>query len=316
MQRPIPKPVLLPVGVLKQSDEVEPVGWVAEFLAARAIAPRTRREYEKDLQDFQQWYGGEWETVTPGIVRQYRDDLLAKGKAATTVRRRLGTLKAFYKWLGQMGRVAGNPTLALELPPVLAPEANDLSEEEVAQIYAAVLAGRWALRDSPVETLRDRALVSVLLHGLRAQSVSLLDVGNYDGLRLHVRQDKADSKGFVPLLAWARTDIEVYLEWRRKQGEVVEATSPLFVSYSRRSLGQRLTYWGIREVMDRLREATGIDVHAHRFRHTFATTLLLKGMDSFKAMTLTRHKSVQAFKRYVQRAEQAAAEQEFWERLE
>ncbi len=84
----------------------------------------------------------------------------------------------------------------------------------------------------------------------------------------------------------------------------------------RRRLGQRLTYLGIREVMDGLREATGIDVHAHRFRHTFATRLLLQGMDSFKAMTLTRHKSVQAFKRYVKRAEQAAAEQEFWERLE
>ncbi len=68
-----------------------------------------------------------WETVTPGRVRQDRDDLLAQGKAATTVRRRLGTLKAFYRCLGQMGRVSGNPTLEFELPQVLALEANDLS---------------------------------------------------------------------------------------------------------------------------------------------------------------------------------------------
>lgn len=308
MQRPTPKPVLLPVVSLGQLGEEQPVGWVAEFLGARVIAPRTKHEYAKDLRAFQQWYGQAWPTVTPGIVPQYRDDLLAQGKATTTVRRRLGTLKAFYRWLGQTGRMTGNPMVAVALPPLLEPEAKDLSEAEVEQIYDAVMAGQWALRD--------RALVSVLLHGLRAQSVSRLDVGDYDGLRLQVRQDKADSKGMVPLLQWARTDIEWYLAWRRVQGEEVPVVSPLFVSYSQRSYGQRLTYWGIREVMERLRAATAINVHAHRFRHTFATRLLLKGMDSFKAMTLTRHQSVHAFKRYVQRAEQVAAEQEFWEKFE
>jgi len=43
---------------------------------------------------------------------------------------------------------------------------------------------------------------------------------------------------------------------------------------------------------------TGLDLHAHQFRHTFATDLVLKGMNPYHVMTLTRHKSVQSFRRY------------------
>jgi integrase len=54
-----------------------------------------------------------------------------------------------------------------------------------------------------------------------------------------------------------------------------------------------------------------VNVHPHQLRHTFATGLLLRGIESLHARTLTRHKSEASFKRYAKRALSAAAEHAF-----
>lgn len=67
----------------------------------------------------------------------------------------------------------------------------------------------------------------------------------------------------------------------------------------------------VRKLVDRISGRTGIDFHAHSFRHTFGTNLMLKGMNPYHVMTLMRIKSLGTFKRYTKAAEQAAAEAEF-----
>lgn len=55
------------------------------------------------------------------------------------------------------------------------------------------------------------------------------------------------------------------------------------------------------------------DCHPHRLRHTFATKLVLKGMDTMLARQLTRHKSESSFARYSKRALELQAHQKFYE---
>jgi integrase/recombinase XerD len=43
------------------------------------------------------------------------------------------------------------------------------------------------------------ALLAVLGHGLRAQEISNLNIGDFDGQRLKIREAKGDSKGTVPI---------------------------------------------------------------------------------------------------------------------
>ncbi|MHC5827211.1 MAG: site-specific integrase, partial [Nostoc sp.] len=47
--------------------------------------------------------------------------------------------------------------------------------------------------------------------------------------------------------------------------------------------------------------------HPHSFRHTYATDLLLLGVDPSHARKLTGHQSEKAFRRYTLRSEQEAA---------
>jgi site-specific recombinase XerD len=278
---------------------------IEEFLQARSLSPNSKKAYLQDLQRFLNWSDKSWGTVTRRDVALFKTHLINQNLAPATVNRSLTTLGNFFGWMLESDHVTKDPTTAIDLLPLPEPEAKDLSYEEVCRIYA--------IAQSRSHPERDIALISVLLHGLRAGEVSALDVGDFDKTRLHIRKGKSDSKGRVPLKAQAVNDLNRYITWRKERGEVIEASSPLFLSCSRRSRGSRLTYWGIRDVMDAIREATQIDLNAHRFRHTFATDLALRGIDSQHGMTLTRHKSPQSYKIYTKRAQQLAAERAFYE---
>ena len=290
---------------------------VDEFLQARSLAPKSQKAYRQDLQCFLNWIDKGWAEVTPRQVAQFKAHLMRQDSETgrrslsdATVRRILGTLKNFYGWLVRSRYVSINPTAEVDLPKLTEPEAQNLKDTEVEKIVQAALASSLPERNI--------ALIAVLLHGLRAEEVSALNIEDYVacfsagvGRRLRIREAKADSKGFVPLTPQGKEAVERYLQWRELTGEVLSPERPLFVSHSRRNLWQRLGYDGIRKVMDAISKQTGIDFHAHQFRHTFATNLVLKGMNPYHVMTLTRHKSVQNFRRYTKAADQQAAEKAF-----
>lgn len=72
--------------------------------------------------------------------------------------------------------------------------------------------------------------------------------------------------------------------------------------------GQRLSYHGIYFVIEKIGELAEIpDLHPHTFRHTYATELLLQGLDPTYAQKLTGHRNELALKRYTLRSEQEAA---------
>lgn len=283
---------------------------IEEYLQARSLCAKTQKAYTQDLQYFLRWTDQAWAAVTPRQVAQFKAHLLRVENSRrvlsnATVKRILGTLKAFYGWLWRCGYVERDPTLEVQLPKLAEPEAGNLSDEQVERILAAAASTR--LSD------RNLALLAVLQHGIRAEAATLLNIEDYDGIRLHVHQDKADSKGVVPLDEDGQQKIEAYLAWRNKQGEVLEPESPLFVSHSRRNAGARIGYDTIDKLVTQLRQQTGIPFHAHQFRHTYATNLVLDGMNPYHVMTLTRHKSVQSFRRYTKAADQKAAEAAFYE---
>lgn len=285
---------------------------IDEFLQAKSLSPRTQKSYRQDLHRFLDWSNKNWTEVTPRQIAQFKSHLLRTDPETgqrvlsdASVRRILGTVKLFFGWMTRTRYLSFDPTTEIELPKLTEPEAQNLTPTEVEKIYQAI-----AQSTLPERNL---ALIAILMHGLRANEVAALNQEDFDGHRLRIRQAKADSKGLVPLTTDAIASVNTYLAWRQQRGEVIQPASPLFVSHSRRNAGQRLSYEGIRKVIDAISEKTGIDFHAHRCRHTFATNLVLQGMNPYHVMTLTRHRSVQSFRRYTKAADQAAAEAAFYE---
>ncbi len=273
-----------------------------------SLSANSQRAYRRELARFLEWTDRSWADITPRQIAQFKFHLLEQGLSATSANRALAALKSFFSWLVKAYPELRqhNPTAAVLLEKVPLPPARDLSPEEVAALIEA-------LEYRGESQSRDTALLAVLSHGLRASEVLGLNVGDYGGMRLTIREAKDDNTGTVPLSKASRAALDDYLEWRREQGESLRLDTPLFVGQGHNNSGERLGYKGLYNVVRDLGQLAKVrNLTPHRLRHTYACNLLLLGMDSFHARTLTRHKSEFSFQRYAKRAKAAAAERAYY----
>jgi integrase/recombinase XerD len=160
--------------------------------------------------------------------------------------------------------------------------------------------------------VRDRAIVAVLSHGLRASEASALNVEHWNGKMLTVHRSKGQNVSQVPLNREARSHLEAYLEWRRQQDGRFEPVpeSPMFLAQDPKSAGKRLGYQGLHKMVKKLGAISGVEgIHSHRFRHTFGTEVTRRGVDPLFGKELMGIKSDQVFQRYTKGVfKQAAAD--------
>jgi integrase/recombinase XerD len=278
---------------------------IDEFLDSRSLQPKSRRAYQSDLKIFMDWCDLGWADVSRRKMTQFKTFLIRERELAlSSVNRVLQTLKSFYRWLLLSEYVMVDPTIGIQLERLPESVSKDLDDDEVIQIYEAISLSKFPERDL--------ALFTVLLHGLRGEELCNLNIEDYVNGELVIPVAKWDSKGEVPLTKLGLQHLNAYLDWRKHKGDELLPESPLFVSFSNRNYGKRLTYWGVRHVMDDLAMKTGIDLHSHRGRHTFATNLIVKyEIDPSLAMELTRHRDIRSFKRYTNRKNKVAAKRAF-----
>lgn len=313
LNKAVPEPVIVPISQINQPNQPKVkdlrILRFEEFLIARSLAPKSQKAYQQDIKYFLDWCDTSWIEVSPRQIAQFKNYLLRTDEEArvlkdATVKRVLGTLKNFYNWMFRSGYVKLDPTVGVELPHTTEPGANNLSLQVVEQIFEVLETIKYPERNL--------ALVGLLLHGLRASEACSLNVGDYDGARVKINQAKAGSVGTVPLEEWCKVLVDNYLDWKNSQiGNILELESPLFISCSNRNTGERISYDTINKLCKKITSKTGFKFNAHQLRHTFATNLVLSGVNPYHAMTLMRHKSVSNFRRYTKAADTAAAEADF-----
>ncbi|BAU15723.1 integrase domain protein SAM domain protein (plasmid) [Leptolyngbya sp. NIES-3755] len=302
---------------------------IKEFLQASNFAPNSQKAYRIELERFVAWSSKAWIDVTPREIAQFKRYLMEdcttrRGKplSAAAINQALTALKSFYRWFqlaGYMDITAVLPTAAVKFQKLGKPLPRHFSKEQMQAISVAIA---QELSGTEEVNWRDRALLAVLTHGLRAEDVVRLNVGNYnfgnyDGTRLRFVRKKDGEETIVPIREAARVQIQAYLEYRQAQREVLEDESPMFLSYDFHNRGKRLGYQGVYYFAKiRLGEAAGIEnLTPHRFRHTYASELVELGIDSLLARTLTGHRSEKVFERYIQGKRLAAAESAFYQAI-
>lgn len=197
------------------------------------------------------------------------------------------------------------PTDAIDLERQPEPEADHIDADELVQI--------WQVLEFKEKTaVRDRAIIAVLSHGLRASEASNLNVEHWNGKILKVHRSKGQNVSEVPLHREARQYLEAYLEWRRQQGGLFEPVpeGPMFLAQDPKSVGERLGYKGLHRMVKKLGKLAGVDdINPHRFRHTFGTEVTRRGVDPLFGKELMGIKSDKVFQRYTKGVfKQAAAE--------
>ena len=283
---------------------------IQEFLNSSNLAPNSRKVYERELRRFLSWTELLWGEIKPRHISQYKAYLTEevrtdkdKPLSKSSINSAIATLKSFFGWMAQFypDLVAANPTAGVKFEKIPLPPAQSLTKEQTQQVWSAL----ESLGDT---RQRDTVLVHLLSHGLRAGEVVALNVGAFDGKLLFLADTKNNEPRLVPLRKESRDVVQQYLAVRQEQGEILTSDRPLVLSHHVMKHGQRLSYHGIYFAIEKIGEIAQIpQLHPHSFRHSFATELLLQGVDPTHARRLTGHKNEQAFKRYTLRSEQEAA---------
>ncbi len=272
-------------------DEFVDALWLADGLAKNTLSA-----YRSDLALFASWladHGRELASVDEAAVNLYLAHLhgRAEGFKAASQRRLHSTLRRFYRWQLDQGRIRVDPLLNIQRPGVTARFPKTLSEKNVEDLLAApdVATPRG---------LRDRALLEVLYAtGLRVTELvglKLFEVSLTDGL---VRVfGKGAKERLVPLGELAVDWLESYLREGRPALLKGDDADHVFVTGRAGRIGQggmtRQMAWTL---IKKYALRAGIPrerISPHVLRHAFATHLLNHGADLRVVQMLLGHADI------------------------
>ena len=244
-----------------------------------------------------------WAAVDEARARRYVAGLSRDGEVATSVNRKLSSLRSFYRYMMREGLLEFSPfhllrglKRAKRLPVVL-------TVTQVGQLLDAP-EGFWkaeqarpdrhqVFQDPEFMALRDHAILEVIYSGgLRISEATGLndDDINYGAGAFRVR-GKGKKERLCMLGKPAARALEAYLLRRHELGFDVEAekggTRPLFVNTS----GTRLTPRSVQRSFAQYVAFAGLssDVTPHKLRHSFASHLLNAGADLRSVQELLGH---------------------------
>lgn len=273
---------------------------VDEFLRqlhiVRHASPNTLRAYARDLADFLSFLGMEgindWRQVTVVTLRRFLNHLFAQGYERRTIARKLSAVRALFRFLARMGRIAANPAAELRQPRLPQKLPTVLDETQADALLSAP-------DPKTPRGIRDRALLELLYAaGLRVSELANLTVRDVDFAEGLVRvKGKGDKERFVPLHDEALHWLHRYLQESRPQflRRAKKVTDALFVSQKGTPLTVRQIH---RLVTGYASKALGLKVSPHALRHSFATHLLEGGADLRAIQELLGHASLAATQIY------------------
>ncbi len=301
--RPIDEPVIAPraVALLER--------YLTQRGAARNLSSYTLRNYRTDLEDFLLALAG-WEidllSAGRSDLRRYLAVQQASGIAPASVRRKVSTIRSFYRWLRIEGELENDPFYGVQGPKTPRRLPHVLSSGDIDRLIAAA-------DETQPAGLRDRALMELLYAaGLRVSEVAGLDVRDVDLRQATVRVKGKGSKERVGVFGEPATvALERYLKTARPE-LASGKNDALFLNRS----GGRLTVRSVQTLVRKyaLKAALPEEVHPHLLRHSFATHLLDGGADLRVVQELLGHESpntTQIYTHVTENAKRRAMEDAF-----
>ena len=214
-------------------------------------------------------------------IRYFLAEQKAQGIQSVTVENYRAFISAFFHWMTVEEIIPKNPTDKIRPIKCEIKEKLPYSSVEIDKIRSAC------------DSLKRRAMIEVLLSsGVRCNELTGLNISDVDfqNRTILVRNGKGGKSRRTYISEVAAEYLGRYLSTRK------DSSVELF----RTQQGERYSCSGVQDMMRRLGKRAGItDVHPHRFRRTFATSLYRKGMDIHEIQKLMGHSKIQTTLTYI-----------------
>lgn len=272
-------------------------------------SPRTVEWYNEVLGLFVDWLTennlstGLEEIGEPEVRRfvlhlQQTPGRTGKPLSSHSINNRVRALRAFFSWMARKGFTETNLLRDMRPPKTVGRVIEPLKEAEIKAILDSINV------DTALGS-RNYALVSLMLDtGLRLSETSSLQE---DDVYLEERYVKVLGKGSKERMvafgaACQRSLVDYYMQYR------VEPAHQQVVEFFLGIDGYPLSPAGVHSFMLRLGRSAGVPrLHPHLLRHTYATSFLINGGDSFLLKQNLGHSTLSMVENYVHIASRIAA---------
>lgn len=273
--------------------------FIAYLRVEKKYSPKTCISYQNDLSQFTLFVKNQFETddilhIRHTVVRAWIVDLMSSNFTATTVNRKISTLRSFFHWAIKKKHTTINPMLkitALKKPkrlPEVVPETN------MKRLFELSLDD--AVSDDPFSVTRDRFMVELLYStGMRRAELVSLHPEDINLARQEIRvTGKGNKVRSIPITDNLIKHYQEYMDIRNKL-ESIESPK-LFLTNKGKAIYEKLVYTIVRT---KLNEVTTLKKKSpHVLRHTFATHLLDEGADLNAIKEMLGHASLAATQVY------------------
>ena len=256
-----------------------------EALETEGKSPRTLTAYRESLSIYMETAKKEGlplraDQISQPDVYRFIAAIRRRGVCDATQHRRHRELKSFFSWLRRLELVKENPFQKVPLIRLEQKIVRPFSSEEVTRMLAAY-------DETTLLGARNRAIILFLLDtGLRASELTNLNVADVDfeGGRARILHGKGKKQRVIAFSPAVTDAVLHYLETRD------DWSGPLFQTRQ----GRRMRPQGLIVLFQRLSATTGIPhIHAHRFRHSFATMAIRSAAREIDVQHLLGHSTRQ-----------------------
>jgi integrase/recombinase XerC len=263
----------------------------------RGCSPHTVRAYLGDvtalMEHLERVGEADPTAVTVAELRTWLANQHAAGAERSSLQRRAASVRTFFAWAADTGRIASNPAASLRSPKVNRRLPPTLEIDQVRRVLDAI-AARGAAVEDPAEAAsaaRDVAILEVLYaSGIRVSEACGLDVADFDTGRGLLRVlGKGGKERTAPLGGPAVAALERWIALR--PGLVgPTARTAMFVG----DRGARIDPRVVRRIVHRALAAVpdAPDLGPHGLRHAMATHLLEGGADLRAVQEILGHSSL------------------------
>jgi integrase/recombinase XerD len=261
---------------------------VREWLLDLQVLGRSRTTIDWYAQKMR-WYLEHGEARTLGELtafelKRYLAELQSRGLSDNTVHGAFETLRALSNWASREGYPVDPALLRVRAPKVAQKEMETYSAEQQQVVLRAAPAG-WA-----------RMAVAILLGtGMRAGELCALSLDDLEddgeSTFLKIRRGKGAKFRRVPVSHQLRRELVRYVNRTRP-----ECSSELLLVLRD---GRPISVACVSRFFQRLHRRVGFRVHAHKFRHTFATEYLRRGGEIERLRRILGHTTYVMVMRYV-----------------
>ena len=249
--------------------------WIESFLAylrlERNYSEKTVVSYGIDLREFEGYFKEadaelDFTTVDADVVRNWVMHLMDEGRAATSVNRKLSSLRSFYRFLLRKKAITVNPMAKVVGPKKKKPLPSFVREKDMDRLLDGLTF------EEGFEGCRDRMVLEMFYAtGMRLSELIGLDDADVDfSARLIKVTGKRNKQRLIPFGNELEEDLRIYIKVRDEA--LPNGSDAFFV----RKNGKRMYPMQVYRLVKRnLSKVVTLKKRSpHVLRHTFATAML------------------------------------------